>query len=82
MFKPSLIALLTCSIVSSSASLALAGPAEPAKAARPAQTATTAKTSGRATIKGVDYYYELRGQGEPLLILHGGLGSILSLIHI
>jgi pimeloyl-ACP methyl ester carboxylesterase len=35
----------------------------------------TKKTSGRATIKGVDYYYEVRGQGEPLLMLHGGLGN-------
>jgi hypothetical protein len=25
---------------------------------------------------GVRYYYEVRGQGEPLLPLHGGLGSI------
>ncbi|HEY1548306.1 MAG TPA: alpha/beta hydrolase [Kofleriaceae bacterium] len=25
---------------------------------------------------GVDYYYEVRGSGEPLLLLHGGLGSI------
>lgn len=33
-------------------------------------------TSGRTTIEGVDYYYEAHGQGEPLLILHGGLGSI------
>ena len=26
-------------------------------------------------VKGVDYYYEVRGQGEPLLLLHGGLVS-------
>jgi len=39
--------------------------------------APTAKptTTGRATIKGVDYYYETRGKGEPLLLLHGGLMS-------
>jgi pimeloyl-ACP methyl ester carboxylesterase len=24
----------------------------------------------------VDYYYEIHGRGEPLLLLHGGLGSI------
>jgi pimeloyl-ACP methyl ester carboxylesterase len=75
MFKTSLIALLTCSALSSSPSSALGSTAEPATAARPAAPAA-AKTSGRATIKGVDYYYEVRGQGEPLLILHGGLGSI------
>ena len=32
-------------------------------------------TTGRATIKGVDYYYEIRGKGDPLLVLHGGLMS-------
>jgi pimeloyl-ACP methyl ester carboxylesterase len=34
------------------------------------------KTSGRVEANGVDYYYEIHGEGEPLLPLHGGLGSI------
>jgi len=40
-------------------------------------TDTTAGGSrtGRTTINGVDYGYEVRGDGEPLLLLHGGLLS-------
>jgi pimeloyl-ACP methyl ester carboxylesterase len=32
--------------------------------------------SGHAPIRGVNYYYEIRGAGEPILLLHGGLGSL------
>ncbi|HEX6924679.1 MAG TPA: alpha/beta hydrolase [Longimicrobiaceae bacterium] len=32
--------------------------------------------SGRVAVNGVSYYYEIHGAGEPLLLLHGGLGSI------
>jgi pimeloyl-ACP methyl ester carboxylesterase len=35
-----------------------------------------AKKSGRLEINGINYYYEVRGKGAPLLLLHGGLGSI------
>jgi pimeloyl-ACP methyl ester carboxylesterase len=42
-----------------------------------AQTAAPAPDrSGHVQAGGIDYYYEVRGQGEPLLLLHGGLGSI------
>ncbi|MGH9385750.1 MAG: alpha/beta fold hydrolase [Vicinamibacterales bacterium] len=33
-------------------------------------------TSGHLEANGVSYYYEIHGNGEPLLLLHGGLGSI------
>jgi pimeloyl-ACP methyl ester carboxylesterase len=46
----------------------------PAKPNAPATSA--AVQSGRQTIDGIAYYYELHGAGEPLLLLHGGLGSI------
>ena len=40
-------------------------------------TATTEPAkSGRVSANGIDYYYEIHGAGEPLLLLHGGLGSI------
>ena len=43
-----------------------------------AQGATVTKPakSGRVQANGIDYYYEIHGTGEPLLLLHGGLGSI------
>ena len=41
------------------------------------QTTTPAPTSsGHAAVNGVDYYYAVYGKGEPLLLLHGGLGQI------
>lgn len=35
-----------------------------------------ASRGGLVTVNGVDYYHEVHGHGEPLLLLHGGLGSI------
>lgn len=32
--------------------------------------------SGYVAVNGVDYYYAIYGTGEPLLLLHGGLGQI------
>jgi pimeloyl-ACP methyl ester carboxylesterase len=39
-------------------------------------TPTISRNSGHVEIRGVNYYYEIHGKGEPLLLLHGGLGSI------
>src|SRR5438105_15106663 len=45
-----------------------------------AQPQTTRKPvplkKGYVAANGVNYYYEIHGKGEPLLLLHGGLGSI------
>jgi pimeloyl-ACP methyl ester carboxylesterase len=38
--------------------------------------AQMAAKAGYNLINGVNYYYEIAGKGEPLLLLHGGLGSI------
>jgi len=35
-----------------------------------------APKSGYVKANGLKYYYEVSGKGEPLLLLHGGLGSI------
>jgi pimeloyl-ACP methyl ester carboxylesterase len=32
--------------------------------------------TGYVAANGIDYYYEVHGEGEPLLALHGGLGNI------
>ena len=38
-------------------------------------TATPPARHGYLPVHGLNYYYEVHGQGEPLLLLHGGLGS-------
>ena len=45
--------------------------AEGAAAARPVPT-----KKGYIQANGVSYYYEIHGRGEPMLLLHGGFGSI------
>src|SRR5689334_18608647 len=33
--------------------------------------------TGRAAVNGLDLYYEIRGSGEPLILLHGGVAGIV-----
>ncbi|MGH8527288.1 MAG: alpha/beta fold hydrolase, partial [Gammaproteobacteria bacterium] len=40
-----------------------------------AQEAPKPDSSGYVTANGVKYWFEIHGKGEPLLLLHGGLGS-------
>jgi pimeloyl-ACP methyl ester carboxylesterase len=40
-----------------------------------ATSALAADKTGYIQANGLDYYYEISGKGEPLLLLHGGLGS-------
>jgi pimeloyl-ACP methyl ester carboxylesterase len=40
-----------------------------------AASASAADKTGYIKANGLNYYYEITGKGEPLLLLHGGLGS-------
>ena len=69
---------LLAAVITAMAALAApvhAQAASPAIAAEAAPTSTPIR-SGYVQANGVNYYYEVHGQGEPLLLLHGGLGSI------
>jgi pimeloyl-ACP methyl ester carboxylesterase len=37
---------------------------------------TTRPASGYAPVNGIELYYEIHGSGKPLVLLHGGFGSI------
>jgi pimeloyl-ACP methyl ester carboxylesterase len=53
-----------------------AGAIQAASAFAFAQTRTTAVSkTGYASVNGLNMYYEIRGSGEPLILLHGGLGA-------
>ncbi|MGO4832273.1 alpha/beta fold hydrolase [Rhizobiaceae sp. 2RAB30] len=73
MLKSTLVAI-------AASALAILVPAAPAVSgeAKPAAATGTkaAAKAGHVMIGDIDYYYEIHGQGEPLLLLHGGLGSI------
>jgi pimeloyl-ACP methyl ester carboxylesterase len=43
--------------------------------AGPQTGAATAVKTGYAPVNGLNLYYEIHGAGEPLILLHGGLGS-------
>lgn len=64
-----------------SAAALLAVPGTPiAEETKPAMTTETnampkPEKSGLLPIDGLDYYYAVYGKGEPLLLLHGGLGT-------
>jgi pimeloyl-ACP methyl ester carboxylesterase len=56
---------------SSGSAQSATGDARTTPAAKP-----TLSKKGYVPANGVNYYYEIHGRGEPLLLLHGGLGSI------
>src|SRR3989475_8605772 len=59
------------------ASMAAQPIVKPAQEKPAMQTATPKPVkSGYAAVNGLNYYYAVYGKGEPLLLLHGGLGQI------
>jgi pimeloyl-ACP methyl ester carboxylesterase len=67
-------------ILASAAALFAALGASKAEEAKPAMTTETKAQlkpakAGLLPINGLNYYYAIYGQGEPLLLLHGGLGT-------
>ena len=37
---------------------------------------STSGAGGYARVNGIDLYYQVHGEGEPLILLHGGIGAI------
>ena len=62
MLKAFRIAIATSLIAAATAPTAFAQPTRP-------------DTTGYIAANGVDYWFEIRGKGEPILLLHGGLMS-------
>jgi 3-oxoadipate enol-lactonase len=53
--------------------LASAAAAGPSKSSNSAQVKTSAAAQGYAAVNGTRLFYEVRGQGRPLILIHGGL---------
>jgi len=47
----------------------------PAIAQTAGETTMTEPRTGFAPVNGLELYYEIHGEGEPLLMLHGGIGA-------
>jgi pimeloyl-ACP methyl ester carboxylesterase len=64
----------TCSALMLATALAVAAATNNVDAQK--TTMPSPPKTGHVQANGIDYYYEIHGSGEPLLLLHGGLGSI------
>src|SRR6266478_4428710 len=73
MFAPKFIATLAA--LAATVTVATHAYAEERKAATQSELPKAVK-SGHVAVNGLNYYYAVYGKGEPLLLLHGGLGQV------
>lgn len=67
------LAMLTAAVIAVTSAVPIRGQAME----NPTMPRTPKPTkSGHLPVNGVNYYYAVYGKGEPLLLLHGGLGQI------
>ena len=75
MYVRTLIAMVATAVASFAAATPTIVQAAEEKPAMQSSTPKPSK-SDHIAVNGIDYYYAIYGKGEPLLLIHGGLGQI------
>lgn len=78
MFRRTFITIAAAAALPLAAAFAFAQ-TDPGAAAQPSgatSVASAAPQSGYAPVNGLNLYYEIHGTGRPLILLHGGIGTI------
>lgn len=73
---PWFLTLVTLAVALACAPFAHANEGTPAAPAKSAVAPKPLK-SGLLAVNGVNYHYQIHGKGQPLLLLHGGLGAYM-----